>query len=253
MGIGRKIFWTSFICMSLIAGYSQKDRIDNNLRHITQKAHYALTDQIGPKQTTKDIGLQLEDIVHENSFGLDERYRFSECRLNQYESWINDTIDYSKEKKTTAIIVDKAAYELYLYKSGELLETFNIELGKNPYDDKIIEGDMATPEGMYSIVWFRDEGETSFYKSLLIDYPNSSNEETHKKLKGQGKLPFGSTPGSLIHIHGHGSGNKGSKKGRNWTHGCVALSNYDMDKIDNSGVREGTPVTIVRYGKQKSY
>jgi lipoprotein-anchoring transpeptidase ErfK/SrfK len=51
-------------------------------------------------------------------------------------------------------------------------------------------------------------------------------------------VPDGTGPGSLIEIHGHGG------TGRDWTDGCVALSNEDMDQLF-SRVRVGTPVTIV--------
>jgi len=44
--------------------------------------------------------------------------------------------------------------------------------------------------------------------------------------------------GNLIEIHGDGG------KGINWTDGCVALTNSDMDKLYGL-VGVGTPVTIV--------
>jgi hypothetical protein len=44
----------------------------------------------------------------------------------------------------------------------------------------------------------------------------------------------------LIEIHGHGG------RGTDWTQGCVALSNSDMDDLVRY-VGVGTPVTIVGY------
>jgi L,D-peptidoglycan transpeptidase YkuD (ErfK/YbiS/YcfS/YnhG family) len=51
-------------------------------------------------------------------------------------------------------------------------------------------------------------------------------------------VPANAGIGSLIEIHGEGG------QGRDWTDGCVALSNSDMDRVF-SHARVGTPVTIV--------
>jgi len=42
----------------------------------------------------------------------------------------------------------------------------------------------------------------------------------------------------MIEIHGHGG------KGIDWTEGCIALTNNEMDSLFNI-VKVGTPVTIV--------
>jgi L,D-peptidoglycan transpeptidase YkuD (ErfK/YbiS/YcfS/YnhG family) len=51
-------------------------------------------------------------------------------------------------------------------------------------------------------------------------------------------VPLRAGVGSLIEIHGDGG------QGRDWTDGCVALSNSDMDRVF-ARARVGTPVTIV--------
>jgi lipoprotein-anchoring transpeptidase ErfK/SrfK len=51
-------------------------------------------------------------------------------------------------------------------------------------------------------------------------------------------VPPGRGIGGLIEIHGAGG------QGRNWTDGCVALVNPDMDRLF-AAVGVGTPVTIV--------
>jgi len=56
--------------------------------------------------------------------------------------------------------------------------------------------------------------------------------------KRRGELPRGSGIGGLIEIHGEGG------RGQNWTDGCVALKNADMDDLF-ARVRNGTRVTIV--------
>ena len=53
-----------------------------------------------------------------------------------------------------------------------------------------------------------------------------------------GYLPRGMPLGGLIEIHGEGG------RGKDWTNGCVALVNEEMDDLF-SKVDVGTPVTIV--------
>ena len=56
--------------------------------------------------------------------------------------------------------------------------------------------------------------------------------------QGRGTILTGVGIGNLIEIHGDGG------EGRDWTDGCVALANPDMDRVF-AHVRVGTPVTIV--------
>jgi lipoprotein-anchoring transpeptidase ErfK/SrfK len=54
----------------------------------------------------------------------------------------------------------------------------------------------------------------------------------------RGELHLRARIGGLIEIHGEGG------QGRDWTNGCVALSNRDMDEVF-ALARVGTRVTIV--------
>ena len=51
-------------------------------------------------------------------------------------------------------------------------------------------------------------------------------------------MPAGRGIGGLIEIHGHGG------RGTDWTNGCIALSDAEMDRLF-AAVFVGTPVTIV--------
>jgi L,D-peptidoglycan transpeptidase YkuD (ErfK/YbiS/YcfS/YnhG family) len=72
----------------------------------------------------------------------------------------------------------------------------------------------------------------------MLDYPNSEDRARHAWAKKTGQVPSRAGVGSLIEIHGDGG------QGRNWTQGCVALTNDDIDSIWPM-VKLGTPVTIV--------
>jgi hypothetical protein len=72
----------------------------------------------------------------------------------------------------------------------------------------------------------------------MLDYPNSEDWTRFKQARQEGRIPGRSAIGGLIEIHGHGG------RGDDWTNGCVALTNAEMDFLA-SRVRTGTPVTIV--------
>lgn len=151
---------------------------------------------------------------------------FSKEELKEFDKWIDSTLKESEIKKTNSIIVNKLKKELYLIKSGEVHSEYPIDLGFNPIEDKQKEGDGCTPEGMYTIQRKLPLGATNFYKAFLINYPN-------KQDKSKGKT------GGLIEVHGHGG------LGFNWTLGCMALSNEEIDKIFPY-INEGDRITIVR-------
>ena len=71
----------------------------------------------------------------------------------------------------------------------------------------------------------------------VLNAPNYLCKEFNNMIK-RGQLPSGAKIGGLIEIHGDGG------KGGNWTEGCVALKNSDMDVLYKF-VESGTPVTII--------
>jgi len=203
---------------------------------------------------SKGINNSLESrlVSTENPFNLDDEFRYNKVSLNKYQTWVDETLEYSKTEQKPVIIIDKAAETLQLYKNGELVEEFKIELGKNPIDDKFLEGDNMTPEGKYSINWVRGLGNTSFHRAYMLNYPNEEDKKELSKLKWEGKVKPFTSAGSHIEIHGGGA--KDSEKKRNWTNGCMALSNTDIDKLfEDHGLEQGTKVTIVRYGTKSNY
>jgi len=172
-------------------------------------------------------------------------YDFAFSKLNEYfmntQTWqemAKSTIDKSRKSKITAIIVDKFSRQCMVYKSGKLKYTFSVELGPNWMTDKQIRGDKATPEGYYKVVRKIKHPNTKYYKALLINYPNDKDLKRFDKAKKQKQIPGNSDIGGLIEIHGHGD------KGADWTNGCVALKNEDMDIVYRETF-DGTLITIV--------
>src|SRR4029453_3369126 len=181
--------------------------------------------------------LSFTDVVDEGWNAL--RARFADRKLlRQWRAWANQTVLESKQHGTSAIIVDKLRRELHLYDDGKRLATYAAELGGNGFRPKRHAGAPATPEGRYKVVEMRANGATKYYKALLLNYPNPEDVARFREAQRRGSIPKRVGIGSLIEVHGLGG------DGRDWTDGCVALRNSDMDKVFKR-VREGTPVVIV--------
>ena len=165
--------------------------------------------------------------------------RYSDAGLvGKWRGWIEETLSWSRKSGGAAIIVNKEKHRLTLYVDGKEVRSYRGELGYNSIHDKTYGGDNATPEGRYHITSKKGLGASRYHKALLISYPNEDDRREFERLRKSGDIPARVGMGSLIEIHGEGG------RGRDWTNGCVALSNGDMDDLFNR-VNTGTPVTIV--------
>ena len=127
---------------------------------------------------------------------------------------------------------------------------FPIVLGSCPEGTKTREGDGRTPEGRY-YVCTRNE-KSKYHLSLGLSYPGPDDADG-ALLRGEitpgqheailsahaaGLRPPWDTPmGGYIMIHGGGLNG-------DWTAGCIALRNEDMEQLFQL-CRPKTPVTIV--------
>ena len=176
-------------------------------------------------------------IVHKGWLALHARFS-SRALIRQWKAWAESTIDESRELGEYAILVDKLRRQLTVYYRGLRMATYSAELGANGLRRKEHSGDRATPEGRYHVVELKEGRQTRYYKALLLDYPNAEDRARFEWGRRRGTIPLRAGIGSLIEIHGEGG------DGRDWTDGCIALANSDMDKVF-ARARVGTPVTIV--------
>jgi len=156
----------------------------------------------------------------------------------KWRRWVQETLDWSAENQDVVILVDKLAHVCHLIRNGEKEAEFTIELGPNWLGHKRQRGDGATPEGRYRIRKKKSDRQTVYYKALEIDYPNLEDQKSFYSAKHRGEISARASIGGLIEIHGDGG------KGANWTAGCMALRNRDMDRLYEVA-KVGTPVTIV--------
>ncbi|WP_323005252.1 L,D-transpeptidase family protein [Pseudorhodobacter sp.] len=131
----------------------------------------------------------------------------------------------------TKVVVHKGARKMQLFHNDKVLKTNEISLGFAASGHKQFEGDGKTPEGAYFID--RRNPNSRYHLSIGISYPNKADIAF---AESQGKKP-----GGEIFIHGK-TGDGGRNKG-DWTFGCIAIPDREMEKV-YAMVRDGTPIYI---------
>ena len=147
------------------------------------------------------------------------------------------------------IVIVKALRRLTLYRDGEAPRVMPVALGSTPVGHKTREGDGKTPEGDYYVC--TRNARSKYHLSLGLSYPNASDAaeafrrgEIDREARDaildaidRGARPPWDTPlGGFIMIHGGGTDG-------DWTAGCVALADEDMDQLW-LGAPLGTPVRV---------
>jgi L,D-transpeptidase catalytic domain/Putative peptidoglycan binding domain len=136
-----------------------------------------------------------------------------------------------------SFLVDKLNYVLLLLDGDNIVRSFPIALGANPENRKVHFDRASTPEGLYQISGLQPQA--TYYRALDLNYPNVQDQVRYGFFAASGQLPA-SRPhiGGEIQIHGEGIS-------ENWTWGCIALRNQDMDWLfARRELRVGFPVMI---------
>lgn len=212
---------------------------------VLQRANLALkeaellfnVDEYKGAQQRADLALLQADRVTDRAAKAAARFTDPNA-VRRWKNWIDQTLDGSRRTGGLAIIVSKEGHTLTLYKGGQPIRKYKAELGYNSVRDKQRAGDSATPEGRYKVISRKGAGDSKYYKALLLNYPNDEDRAEFARLRRSGELPSWAKVGGLIEIHGGGG------RGRDWTNGCVALADNEMDDLFRR-VPAGTPVTIV--------
>lgn len=216
-----------------LSGTTRQNFTTAKLRYMESKEAYERGDY-------KQVGLNLDVASQLITKSVTEAHTFLSDyfqSLSKWQKWAEETIAWSRNNNSHAILVDKFAHKCYVYYDGKLKKEFRAELGPNWIGTKQFRGDKATPEGKYHVTKKKARHQTKYYKALLINYPNEDDKVRYNTNVKNGKIPKRGI-GNLIEIHGDGG------KGINWTDGCVALTNDEMDRLYDM-VSVGTPVTIV--------
>lgn len=154
-----------------------------------------------------------------------------------------DSIKIRQQTPITQVKVYKTDRVVQLLHRDQVIRTYPMRLGFDPIGHKVKEGDGKTPEGTYILDWRNPK--SAFYKSLHVSYPNVQDQAKAKQL--------GVSAGGDIMIQGSATSSQIEKfpslmkylPRNDWTWGCVAVRNIDMDEIWTL-VDDGTVITIYR-------
>jgi murein L,D-transpeptidase YafK len=140
--------------------------------------------------------------------------------------------------------VVKSRRVFHVIANGDTLCTYPCVLGERPEGDKQMQGDRRTPEGVFG---FRSKRmHDKWHAFVWVDYPNAESWRRFRERQRKGIVPTGADIGGEIGIHGVPEGmDHWIVQGVDWTWGCIALRNTDLDEI-YPHIRPGrTTITIV--------
>jgi len=158
--------------------------------------------------------------------------------------WFYCVAAYAQE--AVWLLVDTQKKNIQVKQGNRTLETFwEISLGRQGAGYKQKAGDNITPLGSYKIAYINDK--SHFRKFFGLNYPSVHDAELALQAKRitysdyqviirahrMNRLPPQNTDlGGLLGIHGVGRGNKSIQGVFDWTQGCVAVSNQQLDNVD---------------------
>jgi murein L,D-transpeptidase YafK len=122
------------------------------------------------------------------------------------------------------IVVHKSDRKLELMQHGTVVRTYKVALGLNPIGTKERSGDFRTPEGSYRLI--RRNPRSDFFLSMQVSYPNETDLKHAKRNHWDtgGSIMIHGLPNQLKHDPSY-------YESRDWTDGCIAVSNSDMLEI----------------------
>lgn len=164
-------------------------------------------------------------VVSLNAVATIGQKNLKQNRLSYEQKQLLRAKPLAKNTVINKLIVYKSKRQLHAYYNDTHLKTYLIALGFNPIGHKQFEGDGKTPEGIYYIN--ERNPNSAYHKNLGISYL-SQNDTAYTKAHGK-------SAGGLIKIHGVKNGLWSVVGDKHllsdWTNGCIALSDYQMDEL----------------------
>lgn len=155
------------------------------------------------------------------------------------------------------ILIDTGARTLTVMREREPVVVFdNISVGRNGTTHTKMRHDNRTPLGVYRVSGVREN--SRFHRFFTIDYPSLEDaqealdsgrisEAAFRAIRSaheHGEQPPATTPlGGYIGIHGIGDGDPRIHEDYDWTDGCIALRDEQIDELTPL-ITEGMTVVI---------
>ncbi len=145
-------------------------------------------------------------------------------------------LEMSSEGDHFALLVDKQAQELYIYRGSQdgpsLYKRFRCTTGRNNNGTKLREGDLKTPNGVYFFKGILDDEQLPAkygVRAFTMDYPNDYDRLNNKT-------------GSGIWLHAVDEDDRVEKSYD--TEGCVVVTNADIMELSNYITLWDTPIIV---------
>ncbi len=155
------------------------------------------------------------------------------------------------------VLVDTSRQRLQVMRGDKPVESFaNISIGRGGVTREKFRGDNKTPLGVFHIAWVNEK--SKYHLFFGLDYPNLPyvksgwlrgmlDKPTFRALiraNFDAAVPPQDTPlGGYIGIHGLGQADRRIHGLFNWTRGCIALTNAQIDQL-RRWIGVGTTVVI---------
>ena len=151
----------------------------------------------------------------------------------------------AKQDLDTWILVDTRKMVLSVLEGDKVRHTYNdIAIGRAGTTADKKQGDNKTPIGEFHLV--RIASKTPFHRFFGIDYPTAAHAkralragtigledyiEIYRAIRAQAIPPQETPLGGYVGIHGLGEGEPAIHERLNWTQGCIALTNQQIDDL----------------------
>jgi murein L,D-transpeptidase YafK len=150
--------------------------------------------------------------------------------------------------KDPRVVIRKRERELRLYDGNELRKRYRVVLGGGT-GDKEREGDRRTPEGDFYVCTRNDKSRFHLFMGLSYPAPDDAERGRRSGMISERERdaivaayrrrecpPWKTALGGEVGIHGGGTS-------RDWTLGCVAMEDRDVEELWRA-LRLGDPVRI---------
>ena len=143
------------------------------------------------------------------------------------------------------ILIDTGKARLSVVENGKpLLQIEGISIGRFGATAAKQRGDGMTPIGKYQISWIKQDSQ--FRRFIGINYPTPADakrgmdqgiidQQTHDRIitahEQQQTPPQNTRLGGFLGIHGLGQADLNVHKRYNWTRGCIATTNDQLDQL----------------------
>ena len=143
------------------------------------------------------------------------------------------------------LLVDTDEHTLQLFEGErELLRFEDIAIGRGGAGHYRLKGDERTPRGKYRVAWLNPNSRYRYF--IGLDYPQriharkalkngditESDQQRIKQAIYKNRVPPQNTPlGGQIGIHGLGRADPRLHAMADWTRGCVAVTNEQIDQL----------------------